>query len=258
MTLDEILDSLLHKRSFRIAFMEGRYEELAIGAAELEELRTVNVDQLASTANQIQRDLLRRKHRGGGGLVDLYRESVEAWKQSHPSDGDLEELSFTFMESEPFDAWRELSPGAGGIPLEEAFYLFLEQERIGCPVMREREFLTAMMKLLAVSPHADVKLSGRIRRAPSGFFALSSRGAPALYAAVRDSIITGSVTPLVHELLESTDDPEDVARRHGAPLEVLRAVVAHLRGLGLWEQRAGLPFWGSDGELRGLQASRKS
>jgi hypothetical protein len=240
MTLDEILDRLLHKRAFRIAFTEGRYEELAIGGVELEELRTVNVDQLASTANQIQRDLLRRKHRGSGGLIDLYRGSVEAWKQSHPSDGSLEELSSAFMESEPFDAWRELSPGAGGIALEEAFYLFLEQEGIGSPAIREQEFLTAMMKLLAVSPRADVKLSGRIRRIPSGFLALSSRGAPALYAAVRDSIVTGSVTPLVHELLASTDDPEDVARRHGAAPEALRAVIAHLRGLGLWEGRNGL------------------
>lgn len=234
MTLDEILDNLLHKRSFRFSFIEGRYEELGIGAVELEELRAVDFDQLASTANQIRRDLLRRKHRGSGGLIDLYQESLETWKQSHPSDGDLEELSLAFMESEPFDAWRELSPGAPGIALEEAFYLFLEQEGIGSPVVREQEFLTAMMKLLAVSPHTDIKLPGRIHRTPSGFFALSSRGAPAVYAALRDSVITGKVTPLVHDLLGSSDDPGDIARRHGAPLEALPAVIAHLGGMGLW------------------------
>jgi len=95
-----------------------------------------------------------------------------------------------------------------------------------------------MMKGLLVSPSPTFTLPSCIRCVPAGFFAVTSRGAPALYAAVRGRLITGPLTPFLAELLTGDGGraaaPSQIAARHGVDAGVLSASLDRLRALGLW------------------------
>ena len=78
-----------------------------------------------------------------------------------------------------------------------------------------------------------MRLPDAVRRVPSGFFAITTRGVPVLFAAVAGRFITGELTPFLAELLLSSDGPEAVAARHGVGASVLAASEETLRSLGL-------------------------
>jgi hypothetical protein len=232
-SLDRALDRLLHHRSYLRAFLEGRTELLDVSAEDLAALGSIDRIQLQKTAERVRHDLLQRKHRGSGGIVAMYPRTIDAWKSSHPEDAELEELLSGFMESAPFEDYRELPFAGLGLSLEEAFFRFCEAEDIGDGGTREREFLTAMMKALVVSPCPDFTLPATIRRAQAGFFAVSVRAEPVLYAAARGRLTIGPITPFLSDLLTSSDPPAELARRHDVSPPVLQASLVQLAAMGL-------------------------
>lgn len=231
--LDRALDRLLHHRSYLRAFLADRTDLLDVSAEDLLALRSIDKAQLRKAADRVRDDLLQRKHRGSGGLSAMYPCTIGAWKSAHPEDADLHELLSAFMESGPFDNYRELPSAGLGLSLEEAFFRFCEAEAIGDGATRQREFLTAMMKALVVSPCPGFLLPAMIRRVEEGFFAVGARAEPALYAAVRGRLTIGPITPFLSDLLTSSDSPVEVARRHDVAPAVLEASLAQLAAMGL-------------------------
>jgi hypothetical protein len=231
--LDEALDRLLHRRSYREAFLAGRLEALDLSPEDREALATIDAGALVREAESVQKDLLRREHRGSGGLCSLYPRTIAAWRAAHPEDAELTELLSRFMESEAFDAYREIPFAGQGRSLEEAFHRFCEAEGIGAPEEREDELLVAMMKALLLSPDPDFALPPEVLAAAGGFFAVSRRGEPRLYAAVSGRLVVGAITPFLAELLLSEDPPAEIAVRHRVSPAIRDAALAELGALGL-------------------------
>ena len=231
--LDRALDRLLHSRSYRQALLDGRYHELELAPDDLAAVASIDRDQLVAAAERVARDLLSRRHRGSGGLLELYPRTLAAWSRLHPEDESFTELLLSFSESPAFDGYRQVPFAGAGWSLEEAFFRFCEAEDIGDAVTRERELLGSLLRALAVCPTADFTLPDRVLRVEGGFVAVTTRGAPLLYAAVRGRFLTGSVTPFLAELLTCPEPPEHVATRHAVSQPVLAASLAQLAALGL-------------------------
>ena len=158
--LDEALERLLTVRAYREAFLADRYDELCLSPDDLLALESIDREQLVSTAERVRDELIRRRYRGSGGLKKLFPRTLEAWGESNPSDGELHELLYSFLESDAYRGYREIPHAGVGTCLEEAFYLFAEAENIGIPATREEEFLVAMSKALALSPQPGGELAG--------------------------------------------------------------------------------------------------
>ncbi len=231
--LDEALDRLLHLRAYRQALLEKRWAALDLSEHDLAALESIDVEQLRRTAERVVRDLAGRKHRGSGGLRELFPRTLEAWLTKHPEDADLEELMLRFLESDAHTGYRELPFTGVGTSLEEAFFLFCEGAGIGDATTRELELLSALVKALLLSPNPSFSVPAAVRAIPHGFLAVARRGAPHLFAAARGRFISGPITPFVADLLTSVEDAAEVARRHGVSPEVLAASAKELRALGV-------------------------
>jgi hypothetical protein len=231
--LDTALDRLLHRRSYREAFLAGRLDALDLSAEDLEALATIDAGALVREAESVLADLRRREHRGSGGLCSLYPRTLAAWQAAHPDDTDLVELLSRFMESDAFDAYREIPYAGQGWSLEEAFYRFCEAEGVGEPEAREDEFLGAIMKALLSSLRPDFAIPAEVQASAGGFFAVAWRGGTKLYAAVSGRLLTGAITPFLAELLLSPDPPDEIALRHGVAPAIMDASLAQLGALGL-------------------------
>ncbi|MDI1435031.1 hypothetical protein [Polyangium sorediatum] len=232
-SLDQALDRLLHHRSYREAFFEGRVEELDVSEGDLRALQSIDPEQLRRTAERVRVAVVQRKHRGSGGLLTIYARTLDAWRATHPEDHELDALMSSFLESPAFEAYRAYSHAGPGVCLEEAFFRFCDARGIGDGAILESEFLTAMMKALVMSPLPDFTLPGEIRVVPEGFFAVGERAGPTLYAAARGKLVLGAITPFLAELLLSAEDPVEIARKHHVATPVLQASLAQLAQLGL-------------------------
>lgn len=232
-SLDQALDRLVHRLSYRQAFLQGQLHELDVAPEDLEALATLDRAELAQVAERVREDLLHRRHRGSGGLLTLYPRSIAAWREARPDDGDLTELVTAFMESDAFEAYHEIPFAGAGLSLEEAFFRFAEARGIGDPAVRQDEFFTGLMKALVVSPRPNFTLPASVRRAPKGFFVIAKLAEPMLYAAVSGRFVRGPLTPFLAELLTLAELPGDVARRHGVSDAALAASLEHLAQIGL-------------------------
>jgi hypothetical protein len=236
--LDDALDRLIHRRSWREAFLAGRTEALGLVDEDLEALASLSPEELEREAASVREDLLRRRHRGSGTLRDLYPRTLAAWTVAHPDDADFVELLSRFMESGAFEGYREIPFAGRGLCLEEAFYRFCEAEEIGEAADREAEFLGAMIKAVLTSPDPDFTLPAELHATAQGFFAVAERGAePRLFAAVARRMITGALTPFLADLLLRDENPTCVAERHGVSGAVAEAALAKLAALGLLQRR---------------------
>ncbi len=220
------LHRLLTDRTYRAAFLEGRHGELGLSPEVLEDLSTLDPNQLKEAAKTFRDDLLRRQHQGTGSLPTLYRETLGSL--------DPAEVISCFMESRPFHDHREIPHTGAGLCLEEAFYRFCESAEIGAPAVREQEFLTAMARALLFSPRPGFQLPREFHRVPGGFVAVATRGErPMLCAALRGHLLTGPLTPLLADLLSPGADPNKVGALHGASVETLAAARGRLQEMGL-------------------------
>lgn len=219
-SLEQALDSLLHRASERAAFLRGG--GLDVSQDDLAALRCIDPGELERAAAAVRDDLLARTHRGSGGLLAQFPLTIGA--------ADPRALVDRFLESAAFETYREVPFAGRGTCLEDAFFRFCEASDLGDPVIREREVLAAVVRTLVVSPHPAFTLPDAVRRCPGGFFAIASRGAPMLYAASRGRFITGALTPVLAAVLLT---PERDAARHDVPPSILQAALAQFAAMGL-------------------------
>src|SRR5262249_25645236 len=151
--------------------------------------------------SRVARETMTRAHAGSGSLLDLYPKTIDAYLLVNGAARRLDALAEAFLESDAFDAYRESPHSGPGCSLEEAFYRFAEAESIGEAAVREREFLAATARLYCVSPRAACTLPNEFRRSPGGYYAVSARGDPTLFAAVRGRFVSGRLTPFLAELV---------------------------------------------------------
>jgi hypothetical protein len=233
LTLDDALERLLVDPDYRADFMAGRWERLAVAAEDCIALQTIDRVQLARTAERVRLDLAERQYRGSGGLKKLFAATIAAWDAAHPG-VEHDAVFATFVASPAYQTYRELPFAGLGVCLEESFYRFACAEGIGDPAVREGEYLAAIVKAVLLSPDPTFTLPPELRRAPDGWFALSRIGpGTKLYAAARGRYVEGALTPLLAELLTSSEPPAVVAARHRVPDSVRDEVVTRLRELGL-------------------------
>jgi len=231
-SLDVATDRLLHRVSYRQAFLEARYDELELAPADLAALQEIDREQLVETADAVRNSLLERRHRGSGGIRSTYPQTLAAWQAIH-DDEDLALFLDQFMESEAFERYHEIPHIGHGLSLEEAVYRFFLAEDVGDPQSRECEFLAGICKALALNPAPAFTVNAPLRRAPAGWFAVSSEGPPRLFASVSGRYVNGALTPLLAELLTARLSPQQLAEAHGVSPEVVAAARDRFTSLGL-------------------------
>ena len=230
--LDVATDRLLHRAAYRQAFLDGRYDELELSAADLEALQVIDRQQLIETAESVRRSLLQRKHRGSGGVQATYPKTLAAWQAKH-DDESLDRFVDRFMESEAFDRYREVPHSGAGLSLEEAVYRFFDSQDVGEEQVREHEFLAGLCKALALNPRPGFSVGEPLRRAPAGWFAVTAHGSPVLFAAVGGRFVQGGLTPFLADLLTSEQGSQHIAEQHQVSDSVLEAAVERFTALGL-------------------------
>jgi len=236
-SLDVATDRLLHRASYRQAFLDGRYDELELSAEDIAALQPIDREQLIETADAVRSSLLQRKHRGSGGIHATWPLTLAAWQAGH-DDESLDLFLDRFMESEAFGRYREVPHAGAGLSMEEAVYCFFESEDIGEAQVREAEFLAGICKALALNTKPSFTVGPPIRRAPAGWFAVSRRGPPRLFAAVAGNYVSGELTPFLAELLVSDQPPRQLAESHAVTPAVVDAALARFTALGLLAQSA--------------------
>jgi hypothetical protein len=204
-----------HGRRIEEAFAACLYGGDATGEPLL---AAVAVDDWTEAAAGVRWMVLGRSHRGTGALEAWYPTAIAAWRSAHPDDAELDALAARFCRSAACGAWREFPASDGGISLEEAWWRFFQEAGIGDPDELEEEFLSVVVRSLAVAPRARFRWPEAVRPAPGGCFALSRR--LVLHAALDGRYVRGEVTPLVAAVLR------DETARHeaGAVVEKLRAM----------------------------------
>lgn len=233
-TLEATLDRLIHARSYRERFLAG-LEAPELSREDAAALASFDGAILDALAERVARDVLARRHTGSGSLLDSFPGTIAAYRRDHPEDATLLELAYSFMDSPAFDDYRELPFTGLGSSLEEAFFRHAEDRGVGDPVVRENEFAAAMMKLLAVSPRAAVRLPASIRRSNGGYHSVTTRGTPTLYATAAGRLVIGPLTPFLADLLVPGADVARVAERHGVSRSVLSESVRRFSELGILE-----------------------
>jgi hypothetical protein len=222
-SLDEALDRLLRREEVLAAFLVDGPGALDVSAEDAEALGAVDRGELARTARQIREQILIVQHRGCGSLRTLYTRTIAG--------ADEAGLAAAFVGSEEYAGYRELPFAGPGVCLEEAFYRFAEARGLGEAEAREEEFLLAVVRALVMSPDPDFVVPGELRRAPGGYYAVSERGEPRLFAALGGRMVVGPITPFLADVLRG--DRAEAARRHGVDAEVLAVAVERFVALGL-------------------------
>lgn len=238
MTLEEALYRLTHHRSYREAFVAGRDDELGLDDDDLRELESVDVDQLQHYAERVIDDVLRRKHRGTGGLRETFPRTLSAWRESHPADVGLRELIARFLESDAYGAHRDVDDT--GCSREEAFFHFCAGEDIGTPAVRREELLSACLRGLVICPRPSFRVPDGVHRRGRAWVAIGGDpGEPVLFVASPERFVRGAVTPFIaavvlHErALDDDDALAALADEHRVTSVTAAQVCKELAALGL-------------------------
>ena len=228
MTLDEVLEALLFRRSFRRRFVSGERASLGVEADDEADLAALDLDELERAARSACRGVLERSHRGLGSLLDTFPRTIEAWRCASPG-RDLDELAAELAESEAFRPWRPASAEDPlGPPIEDAFRVFCQQT-LGPEVgkLARAECAAAIVRALVVNPRPSFAVPSFLRVAPRGHYSVIERdGTDFLVAALGGRFVTGGLTPLLGAILRA-EDPSAAAMRAGGQ------AAAELRALGL-------------------------
>jgi hypothetical protein len=227
-TLDVAIDRLLHKPAVLAEFLGRGPAALGLDAADADALDQIDRGQLVRTAAHIRGQILHRQQRGSGSLLNRFPRTIAAF-----AGADLDGLAGEFLGSAQFDDYREVPFAGLGRSLEECFFRFAEARGLGEAAVREQEFLSAILRALVVNPDPDFSVPAEVRRAPGGYFAVSVRSGPTLFAALGGRFVTGALTPFLAALLVSPETPDEVARRHAVTGPVLAASLVQLVELGL-------------------------
>ena len=149
-----------------------------------------------------------RAPRGTGTLADAFPRCVAGWRATHPDDARLDALFASFLASPALSAWREQPGLVGGACLEACFAEFARAEALAPPEVCEEELLSVLLRALAVAPDPAFEPPPDVRRAPSGWFAVTRATPPVLHAALDGRYVSGPITPLVAAILAG-EDPGD-------------------------------------------------
>jgi hypothetical protein len=260
--LEMAMYKLLFHRSYRQAFLDGRYEELHLSPENIQHLKAIAPEELDATANKICRNLLLGDvSETSGGLMHAFSRSLQTLQESGV---DAMELMYEFAESEPFDQYREVPFAGAGICAEEAFYHFLRlhplfEEGSANFYLLTHEFLIALLSIVVVNQDPafvidtwQVRNNGTVRyalqRVPKKKAEfMSGRTLPGkedalvvwLYAATQKSFVGGPISPFVAELLEfSTQEmlqtvQDDLMSKYNVTAEAFDTQVQKLRDMGL-------------------------
>ena len=235
-SLDVATDRLLHRPSYLKAFLEGRSEELELSTRDLAALDSIDKTQLVETAVAVRSSLLQRKHRGSGGIEQCWPQTLAAWRTEH-NDDKLHVFTDRFMESEIFERYREVHHMGPGLCLEEAVFRFFEVCDTGDARVREHEFLAGLCKALAMNSAPSFLVGDPLRRAPAGWFAVSMRGEPQLFAALSGRYVSGALTPFLAELLLSEKTPDQLTADFDVDEDVVAAALGRFESLGILPPR---------------------
>ena len=126
---------------------------------------------------------------------------MAAWRRLHPEDVSLVALIARFLASPAAAAWREQPGGPPGAPIEACFAAFVVDEGFADPLVCEEELLSALLRTLTVTPDPAFTPPLPIRRAPGGWYAVSSATPPVLHAACAGRYLRGELTPFIATLL---------------------------------------------------------
>ena len=236
-SLDVATDRLLHRPSYLKAFLEGRSADLELSAQDLKALDAIDKTQQVETAVAVRSSLLQRTHRGSGGIEQCWPQTLAAWRAEH-NDDKLQLFTDRFMESEIFERYREIHHAGPGLCLEEAVFRFFEACDTGDPRTREHEFLAGLCKALAMNESPSFLVGEPMRRAPEGWFAVSMRGEPQLFAALSGRYVSGALTPFLAQLLLSEETPEQLATRFRVDGDVIDAALTRFQSLGILPARS--------------------
>jgi uncharacterized protein (UPF0276 family) len=192
----------------------------------------VDANAVAGIRELLIHELRERSHRGCGTLIDRFPHTIAAWRARHPADDDLHEMLAAYLASPAHAEHRELPFVGLGTCMEDAFGRFAAALDLGEPAVREAEHRAAVIQALVVEREPTFVLPSFVRRAPRGWYAIAGT---TLHAALAGRYVTGSLTPLLAELLREEESPERIAARHGVGETVLAAVLRQLHALGLRE-----------------------
>ena len=166
-------------------------------------------------------------------LLEAFPRTIDAWQNANPA-RTTDDLAAAFAGSRHFEAYRARASSRRGISLEEAFFRFCGDERIGDPATRKGECGRAVIWALAAGAAPSFDPPDFVLRAPRGHFVIVEEDQGlTLVAAIDCRLVTGRVTPFLAELLSSGDSPSFVAMRFDISPAELAASCNVLRRMGL-------------------------
>ncbi|MFC4075895.1 hypothetical protein [Salinithrix halophila] len=259
LSLNQALYRLLYHRTYRQAFLDARHEELQLSIEDLKHLRTVDKEELIATSKTIARNLLAGNLEHSGGLRVSY---PGVFQELQRLKVDLTELMYSFMESPPFNHYAEVPFAGRGICIEEAFYSYLIGERFfieaspNNALLLTHEFLTALLSILVINKDPAFRIdTDKIQHNGCVFYAVQTypkeiakalakrpleefEGAEVcwLYAAASNRLLTGPVTPVIVEMLQSGSESEAKREWNDHPrfhADELQSSLRRLREAGL-------------------------
>ncbi|CAN5924312.1 hypothetical protein BH11MYX4_BH11MYX4_04510 [soil metagenome] len=235
MTLDEVLEALLFRRSFRRRFTSGERTSLGIAPEDVADLASLDLAELERAARLACRGVLDRSHRGVGSLLDSFPRTFEAWRAARAG-ACLDDLAAELAESDAFRAFRAASPGPiPGPAIEDVFRTFCEQT-LGPATgsIARSECAAAMVRAIVVNPRPSFAVPPFLRVAPRGLYSVVERdGTDVLVAALDGRFVTGKLTPLLGAILRAEDPEATAAALEGAAPHA--GTTRALRELGLIE-----------------------
>ncbi len=231
--LNHALEALLYKTATREAFLARDIAQPDWSNDDIEALRAIDPEQLLMAAKLTRQHVLTKCHRGVGSLVQVFAGTIASWLEENSAQN-IDALARHFVDSLHFDAYRAHPFSGRGISLEEAFFRFASDAKIGHANTCLRECALAIVRGLAVTPDPAFDLPVFIHRAPKGYFVVLNEG-PTLLAALGTNFVQGPITPFVAAILTGSsraNDPDEVAVLDAHQRE---AINNELVGLGLIE-----------------------
>ncbi|WP_019503200.1 hypothetical protein [Pleurocapsa sp. PCC 7319] len=227
--LPEVLYQLIYHHSFRKQFLKNEWSNLPIKPSDKEHLSHIDTRELVKMSNQICRELLYGKEFGKSGLIQYFSNTfkcLSAYGQN------AKFIVQDFMESEAFRDSRDVEFAGQGISLEEAFYLYLSQNRIFMSATKknrfwlQHDFLKSLLSLLVINQEPNFRvLSSLIQQNsvcyyslplyPSSFVSLihpkllnksnDNHKVCFLYAASSDTFVSGPIHEVARDMLALND-----------------------------------------------------
>src|SRR5437868_14212273 len=104
-------------------------------------------------------------------LLEAFPRTIDAWQNANPA-RTTDDLAAAFAGSRHFEAYRARASSRRGISLEEAFFRFCGDERIGDPATRKGECGRAVIWALAAGAAPSFDPPDFVLRAPRGHFVI--------------------------------------------------------------------------------------